>query len=59
MAEADFRALSESVGYEQSDKWESDEKQAQQLRHEDISAMDIFDVNDADGMYHGRNTCIS
>ena len=49
-ANANFESLSSSVVTSSVARWTADEQDAQKNRWDDIKAMDIFDVNDVEGM---------
>lgn len=49
-AEENFESLSSSVSESNSKRWRAEEKLAQKNRWDDVKAMDIFEVNDVEGM---------
>lgn len=49
IADESFQALSESIGEAKTSKWKEEEENAQACRDMDVTAMDIFDVNEKDG----------
>ena len=49
-AKENFESLSSSVISSSVARWTADEQDAQKNRWDDIKAMDIFDVNDVEGM---------
>lgn len=48
-SEKDFLTLSETLSIEKIQQWSSEEKNAQERRDIDISAMDIYDVKSVEG----------